>query len=518
MTDAGSAPTISECDLLVIGGGINGAGIARDAAGRGLRVVLCEQHDFAAGTSSASSKLVHGGLRYLEHYEFGLVRQSLLERETLLGIAPHIIWPLRFVLPHVRGMRPAWMIRLGLLLYDLLAGRSRLPRTRRVTLARHAAGACLDGAYITAFEYSDCWVDDARLVIVNLLDAAERGATVLRDTRFTGARRREAGWEVDTEEAGGERRRFRARALVNAAGPWVSEVGNGVELRRRETPRVRQVKGSHVVVPRLDDAGYAFTLQAEDRRVIFVIPFGERYSLIGTTETTVDSPALPQIDPEECAYLCRSVSRCLRRPISVEDVVWSYSGVRPLQDEGDEDISGASRDYRIVRSGAAGEAPLITVVGGKLTTYRRLAERVLAVLGDGAGRAPGPAWTGAVPLPGGELPDGDFDAFRDAMCARWPELPRALLSRLLRAYGTRTERILERAGGVDSLGHHFGNGLYEAEVRYLCEHEWARSAEDILWRRTKTGIGLAPEGREALVAWLARRDAGCAPPVTGSAR
>ncbi len=498
-------------DLLVVGGGINGAGIARDAAGRGLSVVLCEQHDLASATSSASTKLIHGGLRYLETYEFRLVREALIEREVLLRAAPHIIWPLGFVLPHNKGLRPAWMVHLGLLLYDHLGGRDKLAGSYGIDLRRDPAGAPLKDAFTKAFCYSDCWVEDSRLVVLNALDARERGAAILTRTRLTAARRIDGLWQATLEPSGagariGPARRIAARALVNAAGPWVIEVQDKVASANRGAG-LRLVKGSHIVVPRMFDGARAYILQNLDRRVIFAIPYERDFTLIGTTEVPFEGdPGKVEIGPEETDYLCAAVNRYFARPVAPDDVVWSYSGVRPLYDDLRENLSTVTRDYVFdldtgTAGGAGAGAPLISVFGGKITTYRKLAEHALDKLLPFLGTT-GPAWTERAALPGGDMPGADFDAFLAELEAARPWLPEALARRLARAYGTRVEALLGFARGLGDLGADLGGGLTEAEVDYLMGHEWALNAEDILWRRSKLGLHLSDEDKVRLDDWI----------------
>jgi glycerol-3-phosphate dehydrogenase len=498
-------------DLLVIGGGINGAGIARDAAGRGLSVVLCEQDDLASATSSSSSKLIHGGLRYLEYYEFRLVREALIEREVLLRAAPHIIRPLRFVLPHDRGQRPAWMIRLGLFLYDHLGGRERLPGCETLALREHPAGQPLKSALTKAFCYSDCWVDDARLVVLNALDAKERGAEVLTRTRCTGARRVDDLWEADLEPSDGldhgrrAPRRLRARAMVNAAGPWVAETLQQIAgVNRRAT--LRLVKGSHIVVPRLYDGPQAYILQNTDRRVIFVIPYEDRFSLIGTTDLPYEGdPGAVAITEDEIGYLCAAVDRYFERPVDPAQVAWSYAGVRPLYDDASENVSAVTRDYVFDIDGGDGKAPLLSVYGGKITTYRKLAEHALAKL-QPLLDFPGTPWTEKASLPGGDMSDADFERFLGELQRSRPWLPAPLAGRYARAYGTRVERLLDGRDSLDALGEDLGGGLHEAEVQYLVESEWAVNQDDILWRRSKLGLHVPKQTQERLAAWLGQSD------------
>ena len=494
-------------DLLIIGGGINGAGIARDAAGRGLSVLLCEQGDLANATSSASSKLIHGGLRYLEQYRFAMVRKALAEREVLLRAAPHLVRPVRFVLPHMRRQRSAWMVRLGLFLYDHLGGRTSLPRSGPVDLGADPAGAPLVPSLRVGFQYTDCQVDDARLVVLNALDAEERGATIRTRTRLASAEREPDAWRATLHAEGGARRNVRARAVVNAAGPWVPGVGESLHGAMRPAP-LRLVKGSHIVVPRWYDGGHAYLLENDDGRVVFVVPFAERHTLIGTTDVDFASDAKAvAITPEEADYLCRAVGRYFKRSVGSSDVVWSFAGLRPLFDDARIAAAEASRDYKLDADKGAG-APLLTVYGGKITTYRKLAEEALALLAAPLGvRRHG--WTATAPLPGGDFADADFARFRHSVARRWPWLPDALATRYAHAYGTRIERILGGVQDLGGLGAHFGAGLYEAEARYLVHHEWAETADDILWRRTKLGLEATDATTRSLDRWLA---AGAAPP------
>jgi glycerol-3-phosphate dehydrogenase len=491
-------------DLLVVGGGINGVGIARDAAGRGLSVVLSEQADLASQTSSASSKLIHGGLRYLEYYEFRLVREALIEREVLLRAAPHIIWPLRFILPHEPSMRPAWMVRLGLLLYDHLGGRKLLPRSTAIDLRQHPAGEPLAPSFTKAFTYADCWVDDARLVVLNAMDAAERGAVILTRTRCTAARRASGLWYASLEPAeGGPTQQIRARALVNASGPWVDRVQTEV-LQRPSDKRVRLVKGSHIVVPKLYDHDAPYILQNDDGRVVFVMPYEGQYSLIGTTDLAYEGdPGEVAIDAAEVDYLCRAVNRYFRTPVSPAQVVFAYSGVRPLFDDASANVSAVTRDYVFDLDTPAGEAPLLSVFGGKITTYRKLAEHALGRLQPVMGFAGGP-WTAGAALPGGDIEGADFDGFLASFKRAHPWLPADLARRYARAYGTRVAALLGSARALDDLGEALGGGLYEAEVDYLTRHEWAKSDEDILFRRSKLGLHVDEATAARLRAWLGR--------------
>jgi len=496
-------------DVLVVGGGINGAAIARDAAGRGLSVLLCEQDDLAAHTSSASSKLIHGGLRYLEQYEFALVGKALAERDVVLNSAPHIVRPLRFVLPHEPHLRPEWMIRAALLLYDNL-GRRRahtLLHSRRVDLRTHAAGAPLKPQFESGFVYSDAWADDARLVVLNALDAKARGAQVRVRTRCVQAQRHAQHWSAQLRDAGGELHAVEARALVNATGPWAASFLDTVAaLPKRRA--LRLVKGSHIVVGKLYDHHYAYTFQQSDRRIVFAIPFEHDYTLIGTTDMDfAGPPESVRIEPREVDYLCAAASHYFARAVSPSDVVWSYSGVRPLLDDGSEQASEATRDYLLDHD--ADGAPLLNVFGGKITTHRKLAEEALDWLAPALGSARA-AWTADedVRLPGAQFAnarsiDAGFDAFLHDIVRRHPWLPGGQALRYARAYGTRLARIVGDARGLADLGEHFGAGLYAAEVAYLVREEWARAPDDVLWRRSKLGLRLDVAQRRRLAEWLA---------------
>jgi glycerol-3-phosphate dehydrogenase len=466
--------------------------------------MLCEQHDLASGTSSASTKLVHGGLRYLEHYEIRLVREALIEREVLLRAAPHIIWPLTFVLPHNRRLRPAWMIRLGLFLYDHLGGRKRLPGSASIDLRRSPLGAPLNAGLTKAFCYSDCWVEDSRLVVLNAMDAHEQGAEILTRTRCTQAQRENGVWTATLQPtAGGTSRRLTARALVNAAGPWVMHMLGRIEGVRSER-RMRLVKGSHIVVPRLFAGEHAYILQNEDRRVVFVIPYEREFSLIGTTDLLYDGdPAEVRITDEEVAYLCAAVNAYFSRPVKPEQVVWAYGGVRPLYDDASRNVSAVTRDYVFDIDSAPGQAPLLSIFGGKITTYRKLSEHAMANLQPLLGFT-SPPWTGRATLPGGDMPGADFDRFLAELRAERPWLPAALARRYARAYGTRVELLLNGARNLSGLGAELGGSLYEAEVDYLATCEWAITADDILWRRSKLGLHVSPDTVARLEALLAR--------------
>ncbi|HEY0836242.1 MAG TPA: glycerol-3-phosphate dehydrogenase [Azospirillum sp.] len=493
-------------DLAIVGGGINGCGIARDAAGRGCSVYLCEQDDLASGTSSASTKLVHGGLRYLEYYEFRLVRESLREREVLWRMAPHIIWPLRFVLPHLPGLRPAWFLRLGLFLYDHLGGRDKLPGTRGLDLARDPAGAPLKPGFGRAFEYSDCWVEDARLVVLNARDAARMGATIRTRTRFTNAYRSEGLWTVTVEDTRtGRRSTVRARALVNAAGPWVAEVlERGV--RADLGHRIRLVQGSHIVVRRLFEHDRCYIFQNADGRIVFAIPYEGDFTLIGTTDRDYQGrPQAVHASAEEVAYLCAAASEYFARPVTPDDVVWTYSGVRPLYDDGATAAQAATRDYVLALDAPAGAAPLLSIFGGKITTYRRLADAALGKLAPHLPElaADGRGWSSAATLPGGDFPVDGAAALTADLRGRYPFVERDHMARLVRAYGTRARVVLDGARRREDLGRDFGATLTEAEVRYLMREEWAETAADVLWRRSKLGLRLSAEQARALDGYMA---------------
>ncbi|KPL53845.1 glycerol-3-phosphate dehydrogenase [Prosthecomicrobium hirschii] len=492
-------------DLAVVGGGVNGCGIARDAAGRGLTVLLAEQGDLASATSSASTKLVHGGLRYLEYYEFRLVREALIEREVLLRAAPHFIWPLRFVLPHHSGLRPRWMIRLGLFLYDHLGGRKILPGTRAVDLRTDPIGKPLRPEFRFGFEYSDCWVEDARLVVMNARDAADRGVDIRTRTRVVSARREDGLWRVRLEDRRtGAISEIRARALVNAAGPWVSEFLGGA-LGRNDPDRVRMVKGSHIVVPRLYDHDRCYIFQNADGRICFTIPYEQDFTLIGTTDLDYrGNPGEAAIDASEIAYLCEAVSAYFVKPVKPADVVWTYSGVRPLYDDGASKAQEATRDYVLKLEGGDGQAPLINVFGGKITTARKLAEAALEKL------APffptmGAPWTDTGHLPGGGIPVAAVPAAIAEIRTRHPYLSERHAARLFRYYGTKALAMLGDARSLSDLGRLFGADLTAREVDHLMRTEWAETAEDILWRRSKLGLRFKPDEVAALDSYMAAR-------------
>jgi glycerol-3-phosphate dehydrogenase len=500
-------------DVLVVGGGINGTGIARDAAGRGLSVLLCEKDDLASHTSSSSTKLIHGGLRYLEYGEYKLVRKALQEREVLLRGAPHIIWPLRFVMPHVPSLRPAWMIRAGLFLYDHLARRELLPGSRGIDMRRHPAGAPLVDSIKRGFVYSDGWVDDARLVALNALDAHERGAIIKTRTRLASAHRGDGFWHATLVGSDGATQDVRARSIVNAAGPWVSELlKDSLGSATHSQHSVRLVKGSHIVTKRLFEHDHAYIFQNPDKRIIFAIPYEHDYTLIGTTDLEYHGdPSKVAISPEETAYLCESINRYFKKHIAPKDVCWSYSGVRGLlEDENAENASAVTRDYLLEVDAPTNEAPLLSVFGGKITTFRKLAEEAVDQL---AGALESPArtktWTAGAVLPGGDIEDANFERFEASLRQRYPWLPAALVHRYGRAYGTRVQTLLGRAKSLADLGEAVAPGLYEAELYYLRNHEWATCADDVLWRRSKLGLHTEGESLEDVTGridgWFANR-------------
>ncbi len=499
-TQPGSEPMA--CDVLVIGGGINGAGIARDLAGRGLKVVLCEKDDLAGHTSSSSTKLIHGGLRYLEYYEFSLVRKALAEREVLLKSAPHIMWPLRFVMPHDPGMRPVWMIRAGLFLYDHLAKREVLPGSKTIDLRAHPAGAALKPYFKQGFVYSDGWVEDARLVVLNAMDAAAHGAQILTRTRCIDARRGPNGWSAKLQTDNGQHQQVQARALVNAAGPWAAQFLSECAHAQR-AKNLRLIKGSHIVVRKIFQHDHAYIFQNPDQRIIFAIPYESDFTLIGTTDVEYTGPVgKAEIDASEIDYLCQQASRYFEQPVKPADVVWTYSGVRPLLDDDSGDPSAITRDYFLELDTSG--APMLSVWGGKITTFRKLAEEAADLLAAPLQHRR-PAWTRHAFLPGGDLsswigpprqPDTDFELFVQALAKRHPEFEPALTRRLARAYGSAVETLLS-AG----LGAEVAPGLHEAELTYLHDHEWARSAEDVLWRRSKLGLHMSADQRALVDAW-----------------
>ena len=509
----------TDCDVLIIGGGINGCGIARDLAGRGWRVMLCEKDDLASHTSSSSTKLIHGGLRYLEYYEFALVRKALQEREVLLKSAPHIMWPLRFVMPHDPSTRPAWMIRIGLFMYDHLAKREVLPGSRGIDLRTHVAGKPLNPVFKRGFVYSDGWVDDARLVLLTAIDARSRGAEILTRTRCTSAQRAADGWTAVLEGPQGTRT-VRARAVVNAAGPWAESFLRGVAHsahgEQMATKSLRLVKGSHLVVKRLFEHDHAYIFQSPDKRIIFAIPYQDDFTLIGTTDVELkgDDPGAAKIGEDEIVYLCEQVSRYFKKPVTPADVVWTYSGVRPLLDDASGDPSAVTRDY-LLESNVEG-APLLSVWGGKITTFRKLAEDAADEVGKmlGQDRTQRPAWTETAFLAGGDLsawigqpvkgarPAAEFERFVVAVQARYPWLDATLARRLARAYGARVEELIGEAASMDDMGAVVAPGLYERELRFMQDAEWVQTGDDALWRRSKLGLHYTPAQRETVDAWL----------------
>ena len=497
-----------QVDLLVVGGGINGAGVARDAAGRGLSVLLVERDDLASHTSSWSTKLVHGGLRYLEHYEFRLVRESLKEREVLLEAAPHLVRPMRFVLPHHAELRPFWLLRLGLFLYDHIGGRKHLPATKTLDLRGTPLGAPLQDRFTRGFEYTDCSVDDSRLVAACALDASERGAVIATRTALTGGRRADGGWICTVTDAAGEHA-VRARAVVNAGGPWVTDLLSGFSGAKADK-RIRLVKGSHIVTDALYEHDRAYIFQNADERIVFAIPYIHGGTLVGTTDEPYEGdPAKARISAEETQYLCEAVSEYLARPVTPADVTSTYSGVRPLYDDlTAEDAQAVTRDYAFdvdrgedePLPGDGETAPLLSIFGGKLTTFRKLAEHAMAELSGELGG--GGAWTRGAALPGGEMGYEGWDAWKAGVAARFAFLEPAILDRLCAAYGTRIERVLGDASSMEALGRDFGHGLSEREVAYLREAEFARTAEDVLDRRTRLGLRFSEGERAALQAHM----------------
>ncbi|ABV92376.1 glycerol-3-phosphate dehydrogenase [Dinoroseobacter shibae DFL 12 = DSM 16493] len=510
-------------DLFIIGGGINGCGIARDAAGRGLSVALAEMNDLASGTSSGSTKLFHGGLRYLEYFEFRLVREALIEREVLLRAMPHISWPKRFVLPYhpdmrfegqtptskllgifmpwMKGRRPAWLIRLGLFLYDNLGGRKILPGTETLSLQGTPEGAPLEPRFEKAFEYSDCWVEDSRLVVLNARDAEARGAEIHMRTKVVATERHADHWRIETQEADtGTRRSFRAKMLVNAGGPWVAELLTGT-LRLNVPDTVRLVRGSHIVVPKLYDHDKCYFFQGTDGRIIFAIPYETDFTLIGTTDAEHPDPSQkPECTPEERDYLLAFANQYFKQDITAEDVVWTYSGVRPLYDDGASSVTAATRDYTLKTDAAAG-APVLNVFGGKITTYRRLAESALAQIGAQLPVGAGP-WTAGVALPGGNFPVDGVEELIAQLRAAYPFLSARWATRLIRAYGRDAWEVLGDAKTEADLGEGFGATLTAREVRWLMTREYARQAEDVVWRRSKLGLRMSAEEIVTLDRWM----------------
>ncbi|WP_373991312.1 glycerol-3-phosphate dehydrogenase [Duganella sp. BuS-21] len=500
--------SVLRCDLLVVGGGINGAGIARDAAGRGLSVVLCEQDDLAAHTSSASSKLIHGGLRYLQYGELGLVRKALREREVLMRSAPHLIRPLRFVLPQLPGLRPAWMLRCGLFLYDHLARRELLPASASLDLRMHATGQALTAGLRSGFMYADAAVDDARLVVLNALDAHERGAIILPRTRCVSLHASNQTWHASLRAEDGTTTTVEARCLVNATGAWALDLLQQAQIASQR--KLRMVKGSHIVVPRLFEHEEAYLFQNDDGRIVFALPFEQHYTLIGTTDVEfTEDPRRVTISADETTYLCNISNRYFRKQIGPADVVWSYAGIRPLLDDGAGNAAAVTRDYELLTDTRA--APLLSVFGGKVTTYRKLAEQALNRIA-GMMTVPGAAWTDAACLPGGDVLGAapanasvlHFDDFIERIQRQYPWLPATQAKRYTRAYGTRVHKLLAGCQSLADLGVALAPGLHEGELRYLMETEWARSADDVLWRRTKLGLQAPPGATGLIDAWMQR--------------
>lgn len=504
MDDTQQTELMADYDIVIIGGGINGTALARDAAGRGARVLLAEQHDLASGTSSTSTKLIHGGLRYLEQGAFRLVQEGLHERTTLLRTAPHIVWPARFVLPHHKALRPAWQLRLGLFLYDILSGKSLLPHAARLDLSQDVSGAQLQPHFHTAFEYSDCCVDDARLVVLNAVDAAERGADIRTRTRFTHAERRDGLWHITLDGTNGQSS-VSTTALINATGPWIDEA-NGLLPANIQKAHVRLVKGSHIVVPRLFAHEKAYIFQNADGRIVFAIPYQQAFTLIGTTEENfTGDPAHAHASADEISYLCRVTSSYFRQGITPGDVIWSFAGIRALYDSRALNSKDLSRGYLLALDTENGKAPLLSIYGGKLTAARHLAEKALEKLRPHLNL--GASWTAQSPLPGGDFPWNGLDALVQATQAQWRFLDAAHLRRLVQAYGTRVGHILKDVRRPDDMGARFGDNLTEREIDYLVKHEWAISADDILWRRSKLGLFLDQAEQEKLAKYLGAKQA-----------
>ena len=492
----------ADYDLFVIGGGINGCGIARDALGRGYSVYLAEMNDLASGTSSWSSKLIHGGFRYLEYYEFRLVREALTEREILWALAPHIIRPMRFVLPHHKDMRPAWLLRLGLFLYDHIGARKLLPATKTLNLRKDKTGEVLNDSFTKGFEYSDCWVDDARLVVLNAQDAAARGAKINTRTKCVSARHEDGVWQLVVEDLrAGKRANISARMVINAAGPWVDEV-LGQSFGQNNPANVRLVKGSHIVVPKIHDHDRAYIFQNKDGRVVFAIPYQTDYTVIGTTDEDFDGdPANVKISQEETDYLCELASSYFKKPVKQEDIVWDYSGVRPLFDDGASEAQEATRDYVLRPNDRSDEPPLVNIFGGKITTYRKLAESMMELIEEKIERK-GRPWTSKPKLPGGEFITTGFDVLLAQLKTEYSWMDGDTILRLARQFGVNTRMVLAGAQSLKDLGVDFGHGLYEAEVRYLAANEWVMTGDDVLWRRTKLGLKLSKKQAKVLDEWM----------------
>lgn len=494
-------------DVFVIGGGVNGCGIARDAIGRGYSTGLCEMKDIGWATSSSSTKLIHGGLRYLEHYDFLLVRKALKEREVLWAMAPHIVEPLRLILPHHKGLRPAWFLRLGLLVYDFIGGRKKLPTTKTINLAKDEAGKALKPLYKKAFEFSDCWVDDSRLVVLNARDASDRGADIMTRTRCKSAKKKKNHWVITLENVEtGDEKVVTARLIVNAAGPWVDEVLSS-SFGKNDSQNVRLVQGSHIVVKKLFDHERCYFFQNKDGRIIFAIPYRDDYTLIGTTDNDFEGdPANAKASPEEISYLCQCASEYFAEPVLEENVVWTFSGVRPLYDDGASKAQEATRDYVLRQDGEAGHAPVLNIFGGKITTYRVLSEAVVENIEELLGVKKS-AWTANATLPGGYFPFEEFDQLVEQTLEQFPFLEKPQARRMCRAYGTETKLLLDDASSIEDLGKDFGCGLSEREVNYMRRKEWAHTAEDVLWRRSKLGLKMSDEQITALEQWMGAQTA-----------
>lgn len=505
MMTAASDDSTRVYDLLIVGGGVNGTGIARDASGRGASVLLVEQDDLASYTSSSSTKLIHGGLRYLEYYEFRLVREALIERDRLLAIAPHIMWPLRFVLPHSSSQRPVWMLKLGLFLYDHLAPNMKLPKSRGIDLRTHSAGRPLKDQYTKAFIYSDGWVQDSRLVALNAMDAAARGADIRTRTRLTAARRVNGVWEAEIEDMlHGGKKTVRAKGLVNAAGPWVARL-LADQLAVPNSKSVRLVKGSHIVVPQLFDGPQCYIFQNDDKRIVFAIPYEQKFTLIGTTDVTwTEEPGLVEISDKEINYLCDSVSQYFKKTVKPSDVVWSYAGLRPLYDDAAANASAVTRDYVLDLDTTDG-APLLSVFGGKITTFRKLAEHALEKLAPVLPAVGGYSWTADAALPGGDLGAGGFEGALAQLRSSASFLPLQLAWRLMRSYGMRAYDIVGNAKELADLGEDLGQGMTTREVDYLIAQEWARKPEDVLWRRSKIGLHMTEAERNRVAAYMQQK-------------
>ena len=487
-------------DLLVIGGGINGVGIARDAAGRGAKVLLVEKDDLASHTSSASTKLVHGGLRYLEHYEFRLVRESLIERERLLGMAPHIIWPLRFVLPHDKGLRPSWLLRLGLFLYDHIGGRKLLPPTRTLNLRQAPHASVLEDRLVKGFEYSDCWVEDSRLVVLNAVDAAQHGADIRTRTECTALDRGGQVWIAELTDRKGQTERISARAVVNAAGPWVDSV-LGRAKPEEAHQNLRLVKGSHLVFPKLYDGEHCYIFQNRDNRIVFAIPYEQDFTLVGTTDVLfTGDPDTIEISREESAYICDAINEYLATDVTPQQAVWSYAGVRPLYDDKSANNSTVTRDYVFELDAPEQGPPILSIFGGKITTYRKLAEHALAKLKLPWLETQTP-WTAGADLPGGDFEVDGFERLVAELATDETRLDLRTIRRLARAYGTLARDILS----TPDLGAQIAPGLYEAELHHLIDHEFAQTADDVLWRRSKLGLHYTPAQRQAVADWFAKQ-------------